>query len=585
MKATRFFLRRYRAFDRETEIALRGLTVLTGPNNLGKSTVLLGLRLFFSALSAPGFLSTRLYDFDDDYPKRYSGRPGRRVQTRLSVEFSLGAPELDDIQEKSGGFRFPETVIVHVEFLHKRGRASITTQPESPDEVRDLLCQQISDRVRYVYIPANRGTDRGRYGRQYQPTDVQAEISRLAFSKVRNTRRRLEAVERLVADATREVDQLRQELAEELRRYMPDLQSIEFEIAAPDVRDLLRLHDIAVNDGATTPLAQKGDGVKNLFTIAVLQYVARQDPGDHLILGIEEPEAHLHSSAIYKLKPELRALAQQNQVLITTHSPILIERDQIQNNLIVDRATGPDFSSTVRPARNLAEIRTCLGIKPQDNMTTAEVVVVVEGDTEVTVCSKLLARFSGYLAEALESGRIRLLPANGASKISSIVRALARDAASCIALFDNDEEGRRSRDDLAQSGLIGPQDIFLVPDRAGCQETEFEDLFDPALYVQAVNEACGTALTVADMEDARRRSGGRGTRCAKWSTVMEQELGRRGKAWVALKAATRTAFAKAVALRVAELNLADYPSLNDIAARCAAMLREQDEHAGHQPAA
>jgi len=582
VKATRFLLKRYRAFDNETAISLNGLTVLTGPNNFGKSTILLGLQLFFSVVSrATGY--TRLYRYELDYPKRYEGRPGRRVNSRLSVEFMLDPQDRAELLQATG-HRLPESVMVHVEFFNERNKLpKVSTDPAAPPEAQESLRRRLAERVRYVYIPANRGTRSFRPTTRYE-SNVEAEISRLAFSKVRNTRRRLQAFARLVDDARQEVGALQDVLATELRRYMPALQSISFDIQVPELRELLRLDDIVLNDGVATPLAQKGDGVKNLFTIAVLQYIARQEPGDQLILGIEEPEAHLHSNAVYMLKPELRALAHQNQhqVMITTHSPILIERDVIQNNLIVDAAAGGDFSSTVRPAKTLAEIRSCLGIKPQDNMTTAEVVIVVEGDTEVAVCPKFLGRHSKDLADALQSGRVRVLAANGASKASSVIRALARDAASCIALLDNDEEGRRARDDLATSGLIGPKDIFLVPPRDGCAETEFEDLFAPALYMDAINEACGTAMTVADFEAARTRSGGRGNRYAKWSVVIEQELDRRGKVWAEVKIASRHAFARAVAVKTSELNLDDFPALKDIAVRTATMLLEEEKQRQQQ---
>jgi len=85
MKLTNFQIRKYRVFDSEVNIVLSDFTVLTGPNNLGKSTVLRALDLFFNEVGArhrPQSASRydrsdrpNKYDSDVDYPKLYEGRP------------------------------------------------------------------------------------------------------------------------------------------------------------------------------------------------------------------------------------------------------------------------------------------------------------------------------------------------------------------------------------------------------------------------------------------------------------------------------------------------------------------------------
>lgn len=572
MKATCLTMRRYRAFDREVTVPLSGFTTLTGPNNLGKSTILLALQLFFSAMSRYGLSPMRLYDVENDYPKRYLGRRGRRFPTRVSMRFELSPDDISALRDQAGHV-FPTDLTVSLELFQRDRRPEIATQPASPPAAVAVLRQYIGEKVRYVYIPTARGGGESRL-----QSSVQREIARLAFSKVRNTRRRIQSVERLLEDAREELDAVKNDLALELRRFMPELRAIDFEIVTPDIRQLLNLRDILVDDGAETSLTQKGDGVKNLFSIAVLQYVARQDPGDHLILGIEEPEAHLHSNAIYKLKPELRTLAEQHQVIVTTHSPILVQREEVGRNLIVEQNSQDDgFCSIVRPARSLAEIRACLGIKAQENMTTSEVVILVEGDTECTVCSAFFRNHYSHLADAVDIGRIRILSANGAAKIPAMIRALARDATDCVVLLDADTEGLRAKNDLLASALIAARDIFMVPSRDGCQETEFEDMFEPDTYVTVLNEVWGTELTVEAFEQSRQRSGTRGNRMQKWSHVVERLLQSRGKDWNALRVDTRTSFASAVAQAIPTLNLGNLPCLTDLAGRVTAMLREEDQ--------
>ncbi|MGK2951785.1 MAG: AAA family ATPase, partial [Thiobacillus sp.] len=80
MKITSVQIQRYRAFDKRVEVPISGLTVVTGANNLGKSTVLSALDLFFAAIAPRA--SRRVsrgqqYSYENDYPKRYNGKSGR----------------------------------------------------------------------------------------------------------------------------------------------------------------------------------------------------------------------------------------------------------------------------------------------------------------------------------------------------------------------------------------------------------------------------------------------------------------------------------------------------------------------------
>ena len=100
MKITGVQIQRYRAFDKKTSIPIAGMTVVTGPNNLGKSTVLSALEIFFSVVSPrpeKRMARNTLYAFEKDYPKRYEGKSGRRWPTEILVTFELDIGEIESI--------------------------------------------------------------------------------------------------------------------------------------------------------------------------------------------------------------------------------------------------------------------------------------------------------------------------------------------------------------------------------------------------------------------------------------------------------------------------------------------------------
>lgn len=567
-------IRRYRAFDQRTVVPLRPLSVLTGPNNLGKSTVLSALHLFFSVLSPErptGSARRNRYRHEDDYPKKYTGRAGRRWPTQIVVAFGLSEADSNAILEGLEDEEPLERVEVSVEFAWDERfvefRPKIRILDIESQPARQAFERWLRNDVRYVYIPAARNVQDFR-------RNVFSELIEGALARVTRSRQRLQALERLLEDVKQEVAAVEVELANELRQYLPDVRSLNFSLTPFGLDQLVSVRDLDIDDGANTPLSQKGDGFKSLFSISLLQYLARRRYGKNLVFAIEEPEAHLHSSAIYEIKDTLRRLSDPFQVLITTHSPILIQRDDLSANIIVQRIDGNDFSTTAQPARSLAELRRSLGVRLHENMATAEVVVVVEGLTEERTLPSLLSRCDPALRDAYAAGRVRVIGAGGGSSIPSVVRALARDATNCITLADSDNEGQQAYQRLRASGFMLPVDIFSVPPRHGCVETEYEDLFEPNLYLPSLAQDVGIALTSEEFAQLKLRTGGRHNRCAKWSEVMRIAAQEAGQDWDAISTSAKTSVAGAIASATERGEIEPGPWARAIAARVLAYLQE-----------
>ena len=579
VKITNVQIQRYRAFDKKIGVPIGRLTVVTGPNNLGKSTVLSALDLFFSAIGprvSRRFTRDKRYSYENDYPKRYAGKSGRRWPTEIRVTMELDETDVSAITENIDIDEQPPRILdVRVEFKwHERFgefRPSITFDgiPDSPPLIAAIL-EWLRSQIRYVYIPATRNVQDLKRG-------VFEELISGALSRVSRSKQRLQAIEKLFDDVRAEIAKVESELAQELRQYLPSVRSLSFSIDDWSLERLVSVGDVEIDDGARTLLEQKGDGFKSLFSISLLQYIAKQRYGRNLIFGIEEPEAHLHSSAIYEIKSTLRELAASFQVIVTTHSPILIQRDDIPANVIVESAGGSEFASVTRSAHNLSDIRRSLGIRSHENMTTAEVVIVVEGASEEAVLPAILGRINDRLLDAFSSGRARVLSAGGAANIPSVVRALARDAATCLVLVDSDQEGNSTVEKIRSSGLLLPSDVFRVPVRDGCPETEFEDLFDPSIYLSNVCTATDIVLSVEEFLDFRRRSGSKGVQHAKWSKVMSSIANRQSMDWATIEDAAKTAFTASLLRHVNTLPLDQLTWTRAIASKIVRYLNE-DAH-------
>src|SRR5690606_14030359 len=113
-------------------------------------------------------------------------------------------------------------------------------------------------------------------------------------------------------------------IRETLKEFLPNVKEVQVTIPEEErFRALRRACEIVVNDGTPTQLAKKGDGVQSLAALSLLRHASVSTGlGKNLILAIEEPESHLHPSAIHQLREVIAEITQKHQVIMTTHCPL-----------------------------------------------------------------------------------------------------------------------------------------------------------------------------------------------------------------------------------------------------------------------
>jgi predicted ATPase len=112
-------------------------------------------------------------------------------------------------------------------------------------------------------------------------------------------------------------DQL-ERIFETLRKRVPRLEKVDAELLA-DGRLLLQIKDAPFARPILAKWASDG-------TLKLLAYlVALYDPTPPPLIGIEEPENHLHPRLLPELAEECRGASERSQLIVTTHSPFFID--------------------------------------------------------------------------------------------------------------------------------------------------------------------------------------------------------------------------------------------------------------------
>ena len=198
------------------------------------------------------------------------------------------------------------------------------------------------------------------------------------------------------------------------------------------------------------------------------------------IVAIEEPESHLHPAAIHQLNEVITGLSLENQVILTTHNPLFVDRKHIKSNIIVD-------GGKATPAKSIAEIRELLGIKASDNLVNANLVLVVEGVSDSIILGALLPHLSEIIGKLLKSNLLIIEEIGGAGKLGYKLSLLRASLCTYYTVLDYDDAGRNAFDAAVKDELLSVKlNTFLTC--PGSKDSELEDCLDSEVYARELKE-------------------------------------------------------------------------------------------------
>ncbi len=146
-----------------------------------------------------------------------------------------------------------------------------------------------------------------------------------------------------------------------------------------------------------TPLNLRGSGIQKLTSMLGTLMTNLTDDQHYLIL-LDEPETSLHADIQHKLRHILEQIASKPnlQVIYATHSPSMISPSRTNSLRLVTRNINNNtVSSKVndRPVdENFSLVRSTLGINPTDSLLYAPITLIVEGPSEVLGLPIILRR-------------------------------------------------------------------------------------------------------------------------------------------------------------------------------------------------
>lgn len=240
------------------------------------------------------------------------------------------------------------------------------------------------------------------------------------------------------------VEEMRKE-AESVKNYMKDyasnLKAVEI-TPAFDWKAAVKSVDVGFQfegDKSFIPMSHKGTGYRRLFMVARFRYLAEKSKGKNIIYLIEEPETFLHPTAQSDLLTAFKELSNENQIIITTHSPVFAGATNVNGVILCTREEQSNYFNAEQDGDTafLHKVISELGIKPSYNLRDDfDKILFVEGQDDATfykiVCQKVLGKNL--------DDKILTLPTGGSSIDSFInITYFKKNGRELILIIDSDK--------------------------------------------------------------------------------------------------------------------------------------------------
>ena len=314
---------------RDVTLPLKPLTVLVGPNASGKSNVLEALSLFQRMIIAENLPSTRLVqdllwageakDIAFHFRANVNGSPAR-----YEIRLKAGAKELS-VDE--------ELVIDDVKVISIRNGEGQVRDEDSENETTyksdKFALKSASDYGTKPKTGNLTGFVKDWEFYDFSPSNMKKGLSK-TWKALFDEFREYRGTPRLDDDGSTMSELLsywhddHKDLFERVSELLAGSTNIRIDLCKVDGEEQLCLRE---GYSKPIPLSRASEGTLRL----IAYYILFNEPELPPLIAIEEPERNLHPGALTDIAGVLERIAEQSQVIITTHSSQLLDAFNPQN--------------------------------------------------------------------------------------------------------------------------------------------------------------------------------------------------------------------------------------------------------------
>ena len=196
-----------------------------------------------------------------------------------------------------------------------------------------------------------------------------------------------------------------------------------------DVKVVNHVLDIRVKNrrtGVSLPLKNRSKGFNWFFSFLVWFKKIQEDNTNNYVLLLDEPGLNLHASAQNNLLRFLKDLSVNYQIIYTTHSPFMIESDNLEKvRTVLETEKGSVISDSIqeKDPNTLFPLQAALGYDIAQNLFISKHNLLVEGASDLLYL-QVMSSLLQSLGRTGLNDKITIVPTGGLDKVSTFISLL-----------------------------------------------------------------------------------------------------------------------------------------------------------------
>lgn len=391
MEISKIIVENYRSIKR-VEVEPSKFSIFIGQNNHGKTNLFEAIEWFYNAKSS-------------DEEEHCQKNTGNKIQVEIQFD-KVSVSDIDKLTTDANKTKIRNILgeatsfsVIKSSSDHKRGYL-VNGEDRGNPQGLDTAINEFLPKLEYVNTKI-RLDDVSKY-KDKNPigimlSGVLTAIIETSQDYIEFKKTFTKLFDNADSEVRKELDKLGAQVEIYLQKQFPDGTKVKFGVNPPHFTDLLKSFDTTVNDGIETSAEAKGDGMQRAIMLSIIQafadYRRKQTGGGSFLFMIDEAELHLHPTAQRALKKALLDICETDQVLVNTHSSVLVvDNNDHQKIFKVEKTNGITGIDEVNDLEKINIIFDLLGGSPADLLLPRNF-LIVEGRCEFEFLKIIVRRF------------------------------------------------------------------------------------------------------------------------------------------------------------------------------------------------
>ena len=505
MQLIKIKIENFRSYE-SVEVDLDNLSVIVGKNDIGKSTILDALNIFFEN-EKPLDNDTNVYSTN----KEISITCFFRAETNMPI--FLDSAESENTQTTlESEYLLDDNALLQIKKVFEKGKLKnifiVANYPNNWD--KPLITLKITDLKKEVEKFDNQNVNKTikkamrefLFNQQENPNlniqeiNVNSKESDIVdiYEKIKlklpkfmlfradrtNTDKDAEVTDitkAIAKNAVAEVEQQFIDIKQEIQQKIQDFSNQTLEKLKSFNEDIANSLSVNMQDKALEsifsyefksddeiPFNKRGSGVKRLFLLSFFIADSERQNHSNMIYAIEEPETSQHPDFQRKIIETLKTISQNNnrQVLITTHTPEIVKLVGKDEVIFVTKDENNARKILQKETLDIKQMVGTLGILPY---VSYKGVLFVEGESDIKFFKNL--NKIDCLRGIFDIDSITIIPLRGGGNIENWIRQDYLKGSNIKQIYFKD------RDEGEQENIIEQENIKVIT----TQKREIENYY------------------------------------------------------------------------------------------------------------